>query len=152
MTHSPPPPPSFYQQVIAESEVISIFLDVMIRNAEEREQEELGTSQQQEAADSEMLKTLCAFAEHPPNLAQLNDGIFFLLFILYQVMVFGYDCSFEKISDFRSENTMSVGTLLLEFFHFYGFQFDYANQVVSIRLGQDPPPSKNQWKYLFYFF
>lgn len=41
---------------------------------------------------------------------------------------------------------MSIGILLLEFFHYYGFQFDFDTDVVSIRRSEDPPPPKTEWK------
>jgi hypothetical protein len=64
-------------------------------------------------------------------------------------MVHGYDCAFERTPGFKSKNTSPMGVLLLEFFHFYGFLFDFEHDVVSIKMGQDPPPKKSAFKYPF---
>jgi hypothetical protein len=38
------------------------------------------------------------------------------------------------------QNTESVGQLLIEFFHYYAYIFDFKNDVVSIRQSPSPAP------------
>ena len=40
---------------------------------------------------------------------------------------------FQLLHRFANQNTMSVGELLVRFFYYYGFKFDYAHKVVTIR-------------------
>ncbi|KAM7454302.1 hypothetical protein BLSTO_04942 [Blastocystis sp. subtype 1] len=37
------------------------------------------------------------------------------------------------LNRFAQQNTMTVGELLIEFFYYYGYQFDYIHSVVTIR-------------------
>jgi DNA polymerase sigma len=52
-----------------------------------------------------------------------------------KVMVAGYDTYFyqnledKRLLEFGAQNTESVGTLLFEFFIFYGFYFQYKDKV-----------------------
>ncbi|KAF9137477.1 hypothetical protein BGX30_010190 [Mortierella sp. GBA39] len=52
----------------------------------------------------------------------------------------GWDCSFDRNwSNYRtygSDNTKSVGQLLVDFCYHYGYTFDYANQEVNPSLGR----------------
>ncbi|KAF9330722.1 hypothetical protein BGZ91_012403 [Linnemannia elongata] len=52
----------------------------------------------------------------------------------------GWDCSFDRNwSNYRtygSDNTKSVGQLLVDFCYHYGYAFDYANQEVNTGLGR----------------
>ncbi|KAG0058374.1 hypothetical protein BGZ89_001341 [Linnemannia elongata] len=51
----------------------------------------------------------------------------------------GYDCSFDSkinYSSYGADNTNSAGQLLIDFFYFYGYVFDYANQEVHPSLGK----------------
>ncbi|KAG0318829.1 hypothetical protein BGZ97_003210 [Linnemannia gamsii] len=61
----------------------------------------------------------------------------------------GYDCSFDSntiYTNYGADNTHSAGQLLVDFFYFYGYIFDYASQEVHPSHGmiQDrsitPPP------------
>ncbi|KAG9066027.1 hypothetical protein KI688_001246 [Linnemannia hyalina] len=50
----------------------------------------------------------------------------------------GYDCSFDSqtiYTNYGADNTRSVGQLLIDFFYFYGYIFDYASQEVHPSLG-----------------
>ena len=42
------------------------------------------------------------------------------------------------LNRFAQQNTMTVGELLIEFFYYYGYQFDYIHSVVTIRHGVMP--------------
>eukprot|EP00026_Physarum_polycephalum_P003778 Phypoly_transcript_03792.p1 GENE.Phypoly_transcript_03792~~Phypoly_transcript_03792.p1 ORF type:complete len:737 (+),score=161.50 Phypoly_transcript_03792:38-2248(+) len=64
-----------------------------------------------------------------------------------KVMVNGYDCAFERYHGFKSKNTTPIGVLLLDFFHYYGFLFDFEHDTVSIKMGQDPPPKKSVFSW-----
>ncbi|KAF9545746.1 hypothetical protein EC957_010494 [Mortierella hygrophila] len=51
----------------------------------------------------------------------------------------GYDCSFDSqtiYTNYGADNTHSAGQLLIDFFYFYGYVFDYANQEVHPSLGK----------------
>ncbi|KAK5815021.1 hypothetical protein F5H01DRAFT_344786 [Linnemannia elongata] len=51
----------------------------------------------------------------------------------------GYDCSFDSktnYTNYGADNTNSAGQLLIDFFYFYGYVFDYANQEVHPSLGK----------------
>ena len=39
----------------------------------------------------------------------------------------------QLLNRFANQNVMSVGELLVRFFYYYGFVFDYAHSVVTIR-------------------
>lgn len=59
----------------------------------------------------------------------------------------GWDCSFDRNwSNYRtygSDNTKSVGQLLVDFCYHYGYTFDYANQEVNPGLGRIKSRSYN---------
>ncbi|KAK3822485.1 MAG: hypothetical protein JOS17DRAFT_753720 [Linnemannia elongata] len=51
----------------------------------------------------------------------------------------GYDCSFDSqtiYTEYGADNTHSAGQLLIDFFHFYGYVFNYASQEVHPSLGK----------------
>ncbi|KAF9137470.1 hypothetical protein BGX30_010183 [Mortierella sp. GBA39] len=51
----------------------------------------------------------------------------------------GYDCSFDSqtiYTNYGADNTRSAGHLLIDFFYFYGYVFDYASQEVHPSLGK----------------
>lgn len=51
----------------------------------------------------------------------------------------GYDCSFDSqtiYTEYGADNTHSAGQLLIDFFYFYGYVFDYARQEVHPSLGK----------------
>jgi DNA polymerase sigma len=75
-----------------------------------------------------------------PNLQLNRDS-------LPQMVVSGYNCAFEwGTSNFYSKNTSPLGNLLLGFFQYYGYEFDYSNSVVSIRLAKEGSlPPKSLW-------
>eukprot|EP01113_Clastostelium_recurvatum_P034954 TRINITY_DN4809_c0_g1_i5.p1 TRINITY_DN4809_c0_g1~~TRINITY_DN4809_c0_g1_i5.p1 ORF type:complete len:717 (-),score=123.88 TRINITY_DN4809_c0_g1_i5:36-2186(-) len=62
-------------------------------------------------------------------------------------MVAGYNCAWEMVPTFKSTNRSNLGRLLLGFFYFYGYQFDFENCVVSVRMGLFPPPRKMVWQH-----
>lgn len=39
----------------------------------------------------------------------------------------------QLLNRYAKQNTMSVGELLVRFFWYYGFEFDYVHSVVTIR-------------------
>jgi hypothetical protein len=109
-THSPPPPAAFYQQIIAESGIISIFLEMLLRHEANEEYcfspspnpspsitpsidpsvdlpSTSSTTSYHDSTQAEILKSLCAFAEYKANLVQLYSGVFMfyplLLFLLF---------------------------------------------------------------------
>lgn len=57
-----------------------------------------------------------------------------------KVMVSGYDTYFyqnpddKRLIEFGAKNLESVGTLLFEFFLYYGFYFLYKDKVMSVLL------------------
>lgn len=46
---------------------------------------------------------------------------------------------------YESRNTTSLAGLLLEFFRYYAFDFDYENHVVSVREGRVLPREEKHW-------
>ena len=52
----------------------------------------------------------------------------------------GVDCSFQEdvseLNGFGSKNRDTLGALLFGFFRFYSHEFDYENQVLSVRRGK----------------
>ncbi len=68
-----------------------------------------------------------------------------------KVMVSGYDTYFyqnlddKRLTEFGAKNTENVGTLLFEFFLFYGFYFQYKDKVC---FGE----GKKNYSYYSYFF
>jgi DNA polymerase sigma len=54
-------------------------------------------------------------------------------FIAEKLIVDGYDCTYCKNPNFTKTNTDSLGRLLIGYFKYYAFDFDFATQVASIR-------------------
>lgn len=66
-----------------------------------------------------------------------------------RVLVDGYDCYFfnkiDRLLDFGKDNQESVGDLLAAFFRFYAVDFDWENQVVSVRTGKCISKFEKNW-------
>lgn len=57
-----------------------------------------------------------------------------------------YNVYFDKSKKkFRSRNTLAIGELLLAFFKYFAFEFDYTKSVVSVRLGRLIPREDKGW-------
>jgi DNA polymerase sigma len=82
---------------------------------------------------------------NPPILPCLQTNVDHLP----RVEVEGYDCTYHtKVHrSFSSQkNKQSTGKLLVEFFRFYGLEFDYVNCVVSVRTGGFFTKEAKDWK------
>jgi DNA polymerase sigma len=53
----------------------------------------------------------------------------------------------DRLKGFGDKNTSSVGELLFEFFRFYAYEFDYADKVLSVRLGRVCTKEEKNWLY-----
>lgn len=66
-----------------------------------------------------------------------------------KVIVEGFDCTYytniQRLLSFGSRNAESIGELLAAFFRFYSHEFDWNNQVVSVRTGQLLTKSEKEW-------
>eukprot|EP00027_Filamoeba_sp_ATCC50430_P006967 CAMPEP_0168558782 /NCGR_PEP_ID=MMETSP0413-20121227/10162_1 /TAXON_ID=136452 /ORGANISM="Filamoeba nolandi, Strain NC-AS-23-1" /LENGTH=500 /DNA_ID=CAMNT_0008589943 /DNA_START=213 /DNA_END=1715 /DNA_ORIENTATION=- len=66
-----------------------------------------------------------------------------------RVLVDGYDCyffnKFDRLLDFSKDNQETVGDLLAAFFRFYAVDFDWENQVVSVRTGKCISKFEKNW-------
>jgi len=64
-------------------------------------------------------------------------------------VVQGYDCRYadnvEELVGFGAANEKPVGLLLIEFFKFYAFSFDYQRAVVSVRTGGFLSKEAKKW-------
>lgn len=61
-------------------------------------------------------------------------------------MAFVKDLS--KYQGFGKANTLSLGHLLFQFFHYYGHELDFEQNVMSVRLGKVIPKSQKSWHLL----
>ena len=64
-------------------------------------------------------------------------------------LVGGFDVSYctdaRLYASFGARNNTSVAQLLAEFFHFYAYEFDYHDSVVSVRTGQFLSKTDKGW-------
>jgi DNA polymerase sigma len=77
-----------------------------------------------------------------PVLQQMGD-------VNQVVDVDGYNCYFysaETLKDYGKANTETVGELLAGFFKFYAKEFNWAYDVVSVRLGRCITKAEKMWK------
>ncbi|KAI1779235.1 hypothetical protein F4818DRAFT_243464 [Hypoxylon cercidicola] len=51
----------------------------------------------------------------------------------------------DKLKGFGSKNKSSLGELLFQFFRFYAHEFDYSNDVLSVRLGKILTKEEKKW-------
>lgn len=66
-----------------------------------------------------------------------------------EVIVRGFNCYYHDISqlhDFGVVNSESLGELLIDFFKFYAYGFDYDTQVVSVRMGSTITKRSKKWE------
>ena len=68
-----------------------------------------------------------------------------------KVEVEGYDCTFQSnnLNTHRingSKNKQSLGKLVIDFFKFYGLEFDYVNCVISVRTAGFFTKEVKDWK------
>jgi Cid1 family poly A polymerase len=67
-------------------------------------------------------------------------------------MVGGVNVAFDKnlqaYRNFGTANTDSLGSLIFQFFRYYGHEIDYENSVMSVRLGKVSTKSEKGWNLL----
>ncbi|PVU96182.1 hypothetical protein BB561_001337 [Smittium simulii] len=56
-----------------------------------------------------------------------------------------FNKNIENFVGFGNKNTDSIGKLLFDFFKHFGFDFDYANQVISVRNGEYISKAQKGW-------
>ena len=83
----------------------------------------------------------------PPILPCLQIGVE----NLPKIEVEGYDCTYHtnNLNNYKlnaSKNKHGVGKLLVDFYKFYGLEFDYVNCVISVRTGGFFLKESKDWK------
>jgi len=85
--------------------------------------------------------------QHPPVLPKLQE---LALESEPRIIVEGFDTTYyEDMSALRGfgvQNQCSIGELLVRFFRFYAYEFDYANKVVAPRTGGFFTKEQKQWQ------
>ncbi|ETO29842.1 nucleotidyltransferase family protein, partial [Reticulomyxa filosa] len=56
-----------------------------------------------------------------------------------------YEVNINKYREFASKQYESSAELLLGFFHYFGFEFDYRNHIVSVRTGSTLKKIEKKW-------
>lgn len=59
-----------------------------------------------------------------------------------------FDRDLAKYEGYGKANTSSLGSLLFQFFHYYGHELDFERNVLSVRLGKVIPKSQKAWQLL----
>lgn len=59
-----------------------------------------------------------------------------------------FDRNVESYQDFGARNKSSLGELLFHFFRYYGHEFDFEQNVVSVRIGGVLPKTEKAWHLL----
>jgi hypothetical protein len=59
-----------------------------------------------------------------------------------------FESDISKFNNYGSRNTSSLGDLLYQFFRYYAHEFDFDDNVVSVRLGGLMPKSTKGWQLL----
>ena len=139
VTHSPPPPAAFYQQIIAESGIISIFLEILLRSQADEEYSfppspspspspspvpspspdppTSASPNYHDSTQAELLKSLCSFAEHKANLLQLYSGMYMTSFSVLSTsirstFILSFPSANPPSSSFCSFNKLNLGSIL----------------------------------------
>ncbi|RAL64866.1 hypothetical protein DID88_001462 [Monilinia fructigena] len=136
-------------------EGVCMIAELLAKNGMQKSQVILRYERQQYSCTREhrMIKTyieidprvrpLAMIVKHWTKSRVINDSAFGGTLRRLARSSFGDDV--DALKEFGQKNKSTLGELLFQFFRFYGHEYDYENQVVSVRSGKQISKQEKGW-------